>query len=379
MSQAFNVQSTSTSSAKVEDIWLNPPDDPDSALTRRVVRSDLVDNIHSDEARVKICIVHQKRHKKSEPWEDVDAFNLATLKAGQEVKLQLGAAETYHLLQILERLHAITERGIPRGNQNLAVVDAEEAVIVRGRAAGLVRKLTEEASEEFWNAVQELQPSLFRAIALTKLHELREQAVKTFQERLNKGDWTEPAWQDFFEKNTWIFGYGLSYQFLSPITAQPNYGGTLVTGRGGQRGDFLAASSATRRFTVLVEIKKPNSLLVEDELYRNKVHVLGEDLVGGVTQLQSNCRTWETQGSRGEDNRELLDREACYTIQPKGILVIGHTEQLDTNIKRTTFELFRRNLQTPEIITFDELLDRARHLLLNEEKHLPKGAISCSS
>jgi hypothetical protein len=62
----------------------------------------------------------------------------------------------------------------------------------------------------------------------------------------------------------------------------------------------------------------------------------------------------------------LLEHSACYTIQPKGILIIGHTEQLNTNPKRTTFELFRRNMQNPETITFDELLGRAKHLLLRE-------------
>jgi len=75
-------------------------------------------------------------------------------------------------------------------------------------------------------------------------------------------------------------------------------------------------------------------------------------------------------GSRDDDNRELLERSGCYTIQPKGILIIGHTNRFDTNAKRTTFELFRRNLLNPDVITFDELLGRATHLLLKEAKEL---------
>src|SRR4051812_28055402 len=97
MSDTFSVKSTSASSAKVEDVWLNPPEDPESAMTRRVVRPELVDNVHSDEARVKITIVHQRRHRKNEPWQDYDTFNLGTLKAGQEMKLYLNALETNHL------------------------------------------------------------------------------------------------------------------------------------------------------------------------------------------------------------------------------------------------------------------------------------------
>ena len=82
----------------------------------------------------------------------------------------------------------------------------------------------------------------------------------------------EGQWQQFFEANSWIFGYGLSYRFLSTLQTQPNYGGTTVSGSGGQRGDFLLASEAERRFTVLVEIKKPTSTLVGANEYRNKVH-----------------------------------------------------------------------------------------------------------
>lgn len=67
----------------------------------------------------------------------------------------------------------------------------------------------------------------------------------------------ENNWQDFFEENTWIFGYGLRYQILRVIQPQPNYGGVAVDGRGGQRGDFLTATEAETRFTCLVEIKKP--------------------------------------------------------------------------------------------------------------------------
>lgn len=91
-------------------------------------------------------------------------------------------------------------------------------------------------------------------------------------------------------------------------------------------------------------------------------------MVGGVTQLQSNCRRWAIEGSRQEHNRQELERRGVYTYEPKGILVIGSTAQLVDDIdKQATFELFRRNLHTPEVITFDELLARAQFLLRKDE------------
>jgi hypothetical protein len=370
MPEAYGVESTSSKTARVEDIWLNPPVNPEQARTRRVLRVEIVDNVHSSEARLKACILHQKRHSSKESWRDENSFKLTELKAGTEVRIQLGSAETLQLYRELERLYRIADDGVPRGRQRLVVADESEAVIVKGAARNILEELRGDAGEEFWDVLSTLQPNLFRAVALTKLHEIREQAVAEFESHLNRNDWTEDDWQAFFKQNTWIFGYGLSYRFLSTFEDQPHYGGTLVNGSGGQRGDFLVASEAELRFTVLVEIKKPSSLLVGDTLYRNKVHLIGGELAGGIAQLQSNCRTWELYGSQQEENRAVLLDAGVHTIQPKGILVIGHTQQLDSVTKRTTFELFRRNLNNPEVITFDELLERARHLLLNDEKQL---------
>jgi hypothetical protein len=379
MTNQFTVKRTSSSSAKIDDVRLDKPTEPDTTLTRKIVRPELVDNVHSDEARVKITIVHQRRHKRGEEWQDAPNFNLTTMKAGQEIKLYLNACETFQLYQTLKDLFAVTRDGIPQRDGALTVVDEATGVVLEGKAADLVRRLTEQSSDEFWDAVQKLEPYLFQAVALTKLHEVREKAVLEFYEHLEAEDWTEDVWQHFFAGNTWIFGYGLDYRFLTPITEQPYYGGKTVEGRDGQRGDFLTASKADQRFTVLVEIKRPDSVLVEDSTYRNKVHVLGSELIGGVAQVQSNCRTWEVEGSRTDDNRAMLSEESCHTIQPKGILVIGHTDQLDSAAKRSTFELFRRNLQNPDVITFDELYERAKHLLLNEEQEFEKKSQGANS
>ena len=216
--------------------------------------------------------------------------------------------------------------------------------------------------------LEELQPDLLHAAATARLLKRRRATVEEFKEQLEREAWSEQEWDDFFKANKWIFGHGLDYRFLTEIQSQAHYGGTTLSGSGGQRGDYLMATQAQARFTVLVEIKKPNSKLVtsKGEVYRNKAHQLGEDLIGGVTQLQSNCRTWTLEGSRSDENRERLDAVETYTYEPKSILVIGHTQQLDTTNKRATFELFRRSLHNPDIITYDELYARAEFLVSHE-------------
>ena len=182
---------------------------------------------------------------------------------------------------------------------------------------------------------------------------------------------SEAWWQDFFEKNTWIFGYGLNYQILKSVQAQPRYGGLTVTGRGVQKGDYLQRTEATVKFTVLVEIKRPGTQLLGSEQYRNGAWELGGELAGGVSQMHANCSTWEKEGSRSEENQEALTRQGIFTVQPKGILVIGHTKQLTDLHKRSTFEMFRRNTLNPEILTFDELYERAKFIVNHTEQSAP--------
>lgn len=181
----------------------------------------------------------------------------------------------------------------------------------------------------------------------------------------------EAWWQDFFDRNHWIFGYGLNYVVIRPVVAQPNYGGAAITGAGAQHGDFLGASEAALKFTVLVEIKKPNTLLLKRSAYRTGAWPPSDELAGGISQVQENCRRWDAE-ARSDQNRDLLEDSGIFTIQPQGILVVGHLEQLVGRDQRTSFQLLRRNLVNPQILTFDELYERAKFITEHhQQRSLP--------
>ena len=60
--------------------------------------------------------------------------------------------------------------------------------------------------------------------------------------------------------------------------------------------------------------------------------------------------------------------EALFAYQPRSYLVVGQLSEFQTeqgpNIgKYRSFELFRRNTIRPEIITFDELYQRAKFIV----------------
>jgi len=164
-----------------------------------------------------------------------------------------------------------------------------------------------------------------------------------------------------FYQNTWIFGYGLSYRFLRLIQSKPNLGGAIISGRGAKLGDYMGRSEGEEKFSVLVEIKRPQSQLVRPREYRSGAYPPGEDVIGGAAQLQTACREWE-ENSRSESNRDAL--KGVLTIHPKGILVVGHLKQLKGDPARVrSFELFRRGLVNPEILTFDEVYERAAFIV----------------
>jgi hypothetical protein len=68
------------------------------------------------------------------------------------------------------------------------------------------------------------------------------------------------------------------------------------------------------------------------------------------------------------DQRGDPTGEEAYNYAPKSFLVVGNLDQFvgDHGVneeQHRSFELFRRNTATPEIITFDELYERARFIV----------------
>ena len=289
--------------------------------------------------------------------------NFNSLHPNEGIKIELKTEATKKLYETLKELDALLKKeGINYGINDYAVVEANSLVITDKNKAEIIRRLLDaDCGEELWKQLVDTNPEIATRLANSKLHDDRVSVLKDFEIMLNDDQLCEGDWQDFFEKNTWIFGYGLRYQILGVMRQQPHFGGTSITGTGDQRGDFLAVTEAERKFTCLVEIKKPTTSLLQREEYRNGAWGISHELAGAVSQVQVNCSQWEMNGSRTENNREILN--GIDTISPKGIIVIGKTNELDNWNKRNSFERFRREIHNPEIITYDELFERVKFIV----------------
>lgn len=183
----------------------------------------------------------------------------------------------------------------------------------------------------------------------------------------------EDVWQEFFEANTWIFGYGLSYQLLSKLDERKLE--QIVRGRdltaAGKRSDALMKTRGIISSLCFVEIKRHDTPLLGSVQYRPDVWPPSAELAGGVSQVQTTVHAAiESLGHKLMPRNDVGDPtgEVLFNIEPRSCLVVGSLEQFQTasgiNVpKFRSFELYRRHTWRPEIITFDELLQRARFIV----------------
>jgi hypothetical protein len=361
--EEYTMRSTSTQSATLEDRVLT-----ETVNTRLLLRPQIVTNVKDPDAGVRVSLIHQRKGTK-EQWEDIPSPPLSSIKAGEIAKLELNSEKTLRLFDELKNLFAISESGGVRFGENVLVVGREDEILrVDANRASVIRWLLDKNyPQEIWRELLRTDPDLATRLSYARIQSERAKAIQQLSANL-AAQKDEQWWQSFFDTNLWIFGYGLDYRILRSVQSQPNYGGAGISGQGTQRGDYLLKTQAVKQFTVLVEIKRPDAPLLGKREYRSGAWQLGDDLTGGVSQLQINSRQWEMDGSRIEQNADTLRQQSVSTIRPKGILVVGHTAQLDSISKRNTFELFRRNITSPEILTFDELYERAKFIVEQESE-----------
>lgn len=191
-----------------------------------------------------------------------------------------------------------------------------------------------------------------------------------FSEASGEAGGPEKAWQRLLEQNPWVLGVGLAGQLLT--SWDPEKLEQAVTGRSikgvGKRVDALLRTSGAVRSMVFAEIKHHRTDLLAEE-YRPGCWRPSNEVSGAVTQIQQTVHLavrdlgvdhLQDQGSDGS-----LLGTGTFLLRPRCFVIVGSLDQLNGEHggaipdKVRSFELFRRNLHEPEVITFDELLARA--------------------
>ena len=202
------------------------------------------------------------------------------------------------------------------------------------------------------------------------------------KEKLGVKKGTEAVWQYFFEKNTWIFGYGLSYIFNSPLENKKLE--QVVSGynfnSSGKRIDALMKTRGIINSFCFGEIKTHKTDLLKQvkDAYRGESWAISNELAGAISQaqksVQKSIKELKTK-IEIKDKTGNLTGEQVFVYQPKSFVIIGDLSEFKTDLginedKYSSFELFRQNQINPEIITFDELYERAKFIVKNNEDNL---------
>lgn len=216
----------------------------------------------------------------------------------------------------------------------------------------------------------------------------RKKQVQTYEKLLNSIEYfnkikerykttNEGLWQKYYEKNPWIFGFGLSYIFLSGLDEKKLE--QVVNGYSinntGKRVDALMKTKGIISNLCFVEIKTHITKLLDNKVYRSGCWAPSKELSGAVSQIQGTVAL-ATENIMGE--LDLVDEEGnptgerIFNYQPKSFLVIGSLQEFKTENgvnkdKLRSFELYRKNMISPEIITFDELYERAKFIVHDNE------------
>lgn len=321
-----------------------------------------------------------QRKLQNDDWETVNEIKLSEIKSGESIKWHFNSEQTKRLYDGLAKLYTVANKGIPLGITEWTVADADKIIEApQDRIEFIKELLKKNYGQEVWDQLVNENPDLATKLSYGRLQAERQKSIQIFKKNIEL-DNPEGFWQKYFSENDWIFGYGLRYVFLQMLTDQPNYGQANYTGKGNQRGDFLVNTSACVKYTILVEIKRPNSSIFKKESgsikdYRNGASLFSDEFIGAVSQMQVNCMSWE-KTARQDENNEDLSNNNIYTVNPKGILIIGNTKEFAKNKNaRNTFELFRSQISGIEIMTFDEIYNRSKFIVDQKETNLSADEI----
>ncbi len=257
----------------------------------------------------------------------------------------------------------LTEIPVSKTQVNRIVNDNPEAVL---------KFVTTDFTEEDIVALGYRKEQLERFRKLLKEPEYFKQEFKD-----NGFSKKEALWQNYFEQNKWIFGYGLSYIFLSGLEdkklEQTVAGFDLNSS--GKRQDAVMKTMGMINSLCFVEIKTHLTKLLKNNTCRPGCWSVSPDLSEAVAQVHGTVSEALQNLPNKTEVKDMNDGsptgETVYNYHPKSFLVVGTLEEFKAEHgvnedKYRSFELFRRNLTSPEIITFDELYYRA-YFIVNDK------------
>ncbi len=343
-SNNYEIRSTSNQSAEVSDIEISKTND---GTRRKVIRALIVQNGRNENQSVKISIVCQRRSTQVE-WQDIEGRSLSSLHAGEAMKLSLDTEETYQLTNRLNDLYGIDQNGVMQGRRILNVANEDAVIETDEGRARLLRKIAQ--TEDLENIVDligmdNVTPA--QGFAAAVIIADRQQKLVQFNQMMTDNTTSEHDWQQFLERNKWMFGV--------------DYMEVLEESRLSIHDDTDIPYSTEGGFMDIVELKLPSHDFWKKTrdgsvfLYRGKYPVQGSEVDNGLAQL----RNYILEAEKNVNNTDFIQDHGCMPLKPRGVLIIGRSNDWDDDLWKA-YRLFNDELHGVQVITFDQLRERAQ-------------------
>lgn len=305
--------------------------------------------------------------------DDIEGFEIIKLvNESEKERVKLSKFNFAQLKEFLRFISEIDLKGIT--SRRLKILDDQELDTDSIRSVKTLlskeggAELVEILINDGFVSSKDIVNTAFRKRGLQYFKMLKDEPNywKSYAAENNKSSHSEEkVWQYFFEKNQWIFGYGLDYRFQEILQREVHLSEAELDGSNTVIGDYLLGD---KFFTTFIELKKPSTPLFGNEKNRTNSWRLSNDLIDSVSQiLEHKASGLIRLGNPKYINGEPLHQKA---YDSKVILIIGDWSELnksastqESNIKKKTFELFRRDSRNIEIMTFDELFERACYIV----------------
>lgn len=325
-----------------------------------------------------------KTHIKATFFEDdrhisvlnIQGYTIATAKP-HNASFSFIGDEIGKLIEFIANIQSVGFRG--RGSINISDEELRRIALSNQQARHLVQD-----NEELFAEVVRSSITKQDVIAVA----YRKKQLEVFQSLLDDADYFEKLkdrkhatdeglWQQFFERNPWIFGYGLNYIYLANLNdkkLEQVVQGHHV-GAHGKRVDALLKTKGVISSLCFVEIKTHKTPLLERQSYRSGCWPPSAELASAVSQVQGTVAA-ATDTIRGKlalkDSAGYPTGEEAFNYSPKAYLVIGNLAEFVgehgvSEERYRSFELLRQNTLSPEIITYDELFERAKFIVRASE------------
>jgi hypothetical protein len=193
----------------------------------------------------------------------------------------------------------------------------------------------------------------------------------------------EVIWHHFLKTNDWIIGLNVEIKFIRDLLSEQKVGNENSKGQGSPKVDLLGLSY----FTTLIELKTSKTRIFKEAKTsnsRSNTWDFSNEFIEAYSQILAQKTEISPDKNIIDESRNIIDTKINRILDPKAVLIIGnrneefpHKRNSALDIKSDCFERFRRDSRNMEIITYDELFERAFHIVFTEK--IPKNWYDLSS